>query len=770
MSLTPRSSSNEAVDSRSHDALEQIIDDDDHPTPTNGEATDPTITRRKRKFIFLNEFSFTKKIRPYVAVILSVLVLLATVVIVRDASWLPVLSPTSTTLSSQQRHQQPRHNTTTIQKAIELAHDFVRNRQQAYRQAPPRNSSALTWTMQGRPLSDTNIRETWRMRGVGYVWSRHKVVLAALLPSSTKSPGRRTVQIFNTVSETAVNCTQWTIWVRVNGPEIFAGSAQAVNNTGVLFPGQDCHWEFPFDLQVPGDYVVDVRLLVFNGKAPPQGASVGALCETQQNFDMLSQIDAHPLSTGFLGFKFYSPMESCCEICTREPLCRYWVSPPLSLTPAMSRWGGCELFFDEPADKYDQQVLSRRLESLTSHVRRRNRRRQLVNIHLPANESIRHPHFRSITNMSGIAMAKGKPQIFHGKPYRLETSYFIGCGWSFWHTQTYPCLDSSLDDAVPVYPSDTIQFSLEKGPEPPTTAANLQDKDRPTPRLCTLEDEYPRGPYTTMSDSGRWVRLPWPDKTECPQEMKASPNFTRFEIMEFDGDHPRCWFRDDLSIIGKRCMEYCAHRAHHVAWRSSLREETQHYSIWKNYQCDYLELTDAELQQCVNEKRIGLYSVQGASISLYVGQYIQQRLSRIKLYAPPTGAPVSIATQATNLTISTFKLPHLLWHMNTSQWRDELEKVPSVLDESNEYYFLTGFYYSSEREPWVTVEHAESLSQLMQQILVPKGWRLINAFDVTAAFTYEAATQEDGLHMIGPPMKLIVTKILHHLCKNHVRK
>jgi hypothetical protein len=33
---------------------------------------------------------------------------------------------------------------------------------------------------------------------------------------------------------------------------------------------------------------------------------------------------------------------------------------------------------------------------------------------------------------------------------------------------------------------------------------------------------------------------------------------------------------------------------------------------------------------------------------------------------------------------------------------------------------------------------------------------------------YDVATQFDGMHLIGPPMKLIITKFFHYLCKDHV--
>jgi hypothetical protein len=36
------------------------------------------------------------------------------------------------------------------------------------------------------------------------------------------------------------------------------------------------------------------------------------------------------------------------------------------------------------------------------------------------------------------------------------------------------------------------------------------------------------------------------------------------------------------------------------------------------------------------------------------------------------------------------------------------------------------------------------------------------------AFTYDAATQMDGMHLIGPPMKMLVTKLFHHVCSDVV--
>ena len=82
----------------------------------------------------------------------------------------------------------------------------------------------------------------------------------------------------------------------------------------------------------------------------------------------------------------------------------------------------------------------------------------------------------------------------------------------------------------------------------------------------------------------------------------------------------------------------------------------------------------------------------------------------------------------------------------------------------DELYWITGFYYTSERELHVVVDRSLQFSRLAWDVLTPKGYRMINALDVTAAFAFDTEGQADGLHIGGPPAKAIVTKFLHHLC------
>jgi hypothetical protein len=62
------------------------------------------------------------------------------------------------------------------------------------------------------------------------------------------------------------------------------------------------------------------------------------------------------------------------------------------------------------------------------------------------------------------------------------------------------------------------------------------------------------------------------------------------------------------------------------------------------------------------------------------------------------------------------------------------------------------------------------MNQIVQKILGPKGYHFLEFFDMSAAFSYALATQMDGLHIIGPSMKTILTKLFHYMCKDVVER
>ena len=74
---------------------------------------------------------------------------------------------------------------------------------------------------------------------------------------------------------------------------------------------------------------------------------------------------------------------------------------------------------------------------------------------------------------------------------------------------------------------------------------------------------------------------------------------------------------------------------------------------------------------------------------------------------------------------------------------------------------------SSEREIMCFNSRIKELSLLGEKILPAKGYKMINAYDMTAAMTFDTAAQRDGMHMNGPPLRMVLTKILHYLCSGH---
>ena len=606
---------------------------------------------------------------------------------------------------------------------------------------------------QGRLLSH------WKLRGIGHLYSRRNILLAASIPqeitTSTKGgASSRTIRIDNVLPElvekdykppptTTNDCSLLTIWVRVNGPEIFAGSAVAVLDES----SSKCHWEFAFDLRVPGDYQVDIKLLVWNGNAPVRFVKSGkteSQCDTYPGgAEVIDDNNGTIAHGGFLGFKLYDAPRACCEICTRlAPYCTAWATPPKNFPEASRFRNGCELYFDNE-DLNPEYIPSGGItglvtgeEATTNHTTTTRRRQQLR---------------RGRRRLEELKRYHGKPAATNASQEGGAAAYFLGCGWSYWFTLDFPCVSGDLDDRVF---TDRSQFTFrpigndeeEKDNDKITTADSML---RP---MCTNDHEK------TGNHKGRWIRQSWPNATVCPQTPMTFTN-TLFEVLVWDPERPHCWHRDDLNRVGNSCMEMnCALlKTYNSTWISPLHKETQWFGYWQHDDCDYLEFTDAQLQQCVTERKISAIKHEGASINSSIQQYVKSRKDNITFY--DDNLP-----DAMDVTLSTLNLLHM--QTNSNELEAAFRKRPNST-QAHEYYWASSFYQSSERDVWTHVEHEHAKSNLAEDILNGplKGYTMLNSFDTTAAFTYDTATQMDGMHIIGPPMKMLVTKFFHHMCR-----
>lgn len=62
---------------------------------------------------------------------------------------------------------------------------------------------------------------------------------------------------------------------------------------------------------------------------------------------------------------------------------------------------------------------------------------------------------------------------------------------------------------------------------------------------------------------------------------------------------------------------------------------------------------------------------------------------------------------------------------------------------------MTSAYLTSERAPNMYVGKPEALDRLSYPVMKQKGFEMFDMHDMSAAFSYDTATQYDGMHIIG---------------------
>mmetsp|Transcript_5404 Transcript_5404/g.15301 ORF Transcript_5404/g.15301 Transcript_5404/m.15301 type:complete len:671 (+) Transcript_5404:70-2082(+) len=574
----------------------------------------------------------------------------------------------------------------------------------------------------------------WRLRGVGYLLEQHGMVLAAEVPTSSSEVnivGENTFITIRDVSTytkdkkkwTAEECSKFFIWVRVRGGEIFAGQAPTADATTITSAGHVCVWRYEFQPSVSGLYHVDAKIIQYNGNQPhtPDMKCVVNNTDTDAGRAGLQNIiDEYPLHAGWKGFKLYYPAVACCEICTRMEGCRAWSSPPFNIAPSQLHTvtNGCELYYDKSTAV---EIIPR------SHLH--------GNLSMSLMQELQAPN---------ASLIQKTVNYIFGRPHRqIPAMNFVGCGWSNWFTLDFPCVSGELGDMVfmqnnsfAVLPQRSTD-SLQQSPW------ELESK---LP-LCELDEE--------LNSSGRWVRGTVPP--EC-QEITFDPKRTKFSIVEWDGAHPHCWHRDDLARVGQGCFEInCRLIDPESKYMSPMRDETPiWYGKWMPRRCRYLELTDVQLQKCIDARQIVSFNREGRSISEFLDEYVTQRIGYVK--------PFNGTSKGAFAILSTKALLHLM-SLSDEELAETLRNLPNVT-ESRQYFIVGGFFLSSERETYADAERMKTVNDMLKKEITTKGYQYLSAYDLSAAFTYDTAAQFDGMHIIGPPMKALITKYFHFLCKD----
>lgn len=177
---------------------------------------------------------------------------------------------------------------------------------------------------------------------------------------------------------------------------------------------------------------------------------------------------------------------------------------------------------------------------------------------------------------------------------------------------------------------------------------------------------------------------------------------------------------------GNRCLEpNCGLINPSSQWRSSVKDETDFFAVWKSYQCDLLEFTTSQLQQCVTDRKIIKFEHVGTSIAQYVSEFVNHRLSGVELYNDvndPDGLTIKYDTLA---------LLHKA-HSPSGLFESQLPSILKDVPKSEEHYWIAGMYLSSEREVHAHVNRMDEFNRNIRPIIEPMGYKTINVFDLTA--------------------------------------
>jgi len=175
---------------------------------------------------------------------------------------------------------------------------------------------------------------------------------------------------------------------------------------------------------------------------------------------------------------------------------------------------------------------------------------------------------------------------------------------------------------------------------------------------------------------------------------------------------------------------------------------------WAPYSCRFVWLDARQLQGCIARQKVASVTVSGASIADFFRQYVIVREKQIKYYE---------GTGAATVRVCTFGMMNIVWSLSVDDMRRAIETQARLVVATHKF-FLTPQFVSSEREPNIMLDRLLVYAQIARQLLLPLGWRELNWMEPTAGFTFETATLFDGMHIIGPPMKLLWNMLWTYLC------
>ena len=400
---------------------------------------------------------------------------------------------------------------------------------------------------------------------------------------------------------------------------------------------------------------------------------------------------------------FYGEGPSCCEMCTRNPGCVQW-----TYTGFKGIGTKCILYESVEGERIAVEGEEGWPEGAE----------------LP---TMADPNFSKY--VSGVT-----------RPKSLPVAYFLGCGFAA-ALEDAVCLAEGTDDTALMEPGAGTLVVKAKGEAPATNTL---------PRCGSEGNEAP-------ASWGRWVRSNV-EELGCPTVDSPRTPETKFHLTLHDPSLPEaCWIHDTPSLLGKLCTGGCSRNPSSGVWTGGLLKEHFEYT-WKPYGCDLPMHDDETIAACFAAGNYSRPEAKGDSVMEFFNEYLNLRLDAIE-------ARPGFRFGSRPVKVSNFALTHKIWHKSEAEWlaasRTSLDVYPS---EALKIWAL-GPFYSSERETKCTQGRAERFGALARPALVEeRGWREADWRNVSMGLSFETATALDGMHVVGPSMKVLFHFIMNELC------
>ena len=144
----------------------------------------------------------------------------------------------------------------------------------------------------------------------------------------------------------------------------------------------------------------------------------------------------------------------------------------------------------------------------------------------------------------------------------------------------------------------------------------------------------------------------------------------------------------------------------------------------------------------------------------FFNQYVQIRFGGLK----------DVSWGEKTVVFANFGLTHHIWHDSEEEWMEfveegEYERKWGQGDRSEVKVWVLGPFFAVERESSCTAGRLDRFREIGEAKIKDDGWLgPVDWVPISMALSAEMATALDGMHVVGPSMKVLFHMAVHQIC------